>query len=155
MTYGELKELAAENDIEVKELPLVSSDGRIRGRKIAIRHDIETNAEKACVLAEELGHYYTSIGNILDTSTQVASKQELRARRFAHNLLIDYDQLYKAKLSGCTSSYEIAEYLGVAESFLNEALENLKMIYGLSFCAGKYRIDLLDTFDITLLDSTE
>lgn len=34
----------------------------IKGNKIAIRHDIKTSRQKANVLAEELGHYYTSTG---------------------------------------------------------------------------------------------
>ena len=35
---------------------------------IAISTDMKTDAEKACVLAEELGHHYTTYGNILDQS---------------------------------------------------------------------------------------
>lgn len=35
--------------------------------------------EKACVLAEELGHYYTSQGDILELDTVDAIKQEQRA----------------------------------------------------------------------------
>ena len=50
----------------VKEKPLSESDGLIKGNRIAIRKDIPTQTEKACVLAEELGHYYTSSGDIMD-----------------------------------------------------------------------------------------
>lgn len=54
--------------IVVKEQNLLSHDGLIKGNKIAIRKNIETQKEKSCVLAEELGHYYTSSGDILDQS---------------------------------------------------------------------------------------
>lgn len=41
-----------------------NAKGLIKGNKIAIRQDIPT-VERASVLAEELGHYYTTVGNIL------------------------------------------------------------------------------------------
>ncbi len=65
----ELRTLLTAADQEgllVKEQPLTEHDGLIRGSHIAIRKDIETQAEKSCVLAEEIGHYRTSSGNILD-----------------------------------------------------------------------------------------
>ena len=36
----------------------------------AISNNIDTNAEKACVLAEEMGHHYTSAGNIIDQTDE-------------------------------------------------------------------------------------
>lgn len=36
-----------------------------------------TNVEKACVLAEGLGHYYTTVGNILNQSSTANHKQEI------------------------------------------------------------------------------
>lgn len=52
--YEELLEEAREEGLVVKEKDLQSCDGRIKGNKIAIRKDIETTAEKADTLAEEL-----------------------------------------------------------------------------------------------------
>lgn len=151
MTYGELTEFASNQDIIIKELPLTSSDGRIKGNKIAIRHDIETNEAKACTLAEELGHYFTSIGDILDTTNQNAAKQELKARRYAHDLILYYDLLYKSKLDGCSNVAEVAEYLGITEEFLKEALENLENRYGSNYHVGQYRISF-NPFDIELIN---
>lgn len=37
-------------------------------------------AEKACVLAEELGHHYTAVGDIIDQSYYSNRKQELRGK---------------------------------------------------------------------------
>ena len=64
--YEALLDEACDMGLTVKEKPLKFNNGRIKGNRIAIRQDIDTEKEKACVLAEELGHYYTSVGNILD-----------------------------------------------------------------------------------------
>ena len=47
-----------------------------------------TQTQKACVLAEELGHHYTTVGNILDQSDPAARKQELHARLWAYNKMV-------------------------------------------------------------------
>ncbi len=54
---------------------------------IAIEQGLSSN-EKSCILAEELGHHYTTVGNILDQSSVSNRKQELRARMWAYNKLI-------------------------------------------------------------------
>ena len=109
MNYEELLDTADQLDLAVKEQPLTVHDGLIRGRRIAIRKSIETQAEKSCVLAEELGHYFTSFGNILNMDETQNRKQELRAR-----------------LSG----YDMAEYLQITEEYLKEALECYSRKYG-------------------------
>ena len=60
-SYEILLDEARNIGLVVKEKPLQSGDGRIKGNKIAIRHDIKTSRQKANVLAEELGHYYTCL----------------------------------------------------------------------------------------------
>ena len=64
--YEALLDEANDKGLIVKEKSLQSSNGRIKGNRIAIRKDLKTTAEKACVLAEELGHYETTVGDILD-----------------------------------------------------------------------------------------
>ena len=67
-TYERLQDEACGDGIEVVDYPFESK--RIKGLycdgTIAIRDNIDTTTEKACVLAEELGHHYTSVGNIID-----------------------------------------------------------------------------------------
>ena len=65
MSYEQLLDKANKIGIKVKEKPLQSSDGRIYDDRIAIRKDIPT-VKKTYVLTEELGHYFTTEGNILD-----------------------------------------------------------------------------------------
>jgi len=116
--------------LDVKEKPLYSSDGRIKGSRIAIRKDIKTSIEKSCVLAEELGHYHTTVGNIIDLSDAQNRKQERQARIWAYNKLIGLTGLIRAYEHGCNSSYEIAEFLEVTEESLKEAINCYREKYG-------------------------
>ena len=54
MTYDELLMEADNNGLIVKEAPLQASDGRIKGRRIAIRQNIPTLRKKADVLVSGL-----------------------------------------------------------------------------------------------------
>jgi len=82
-------------------------------------------------LAEELGHHYTTTGNILDQQNVVNAKQELHARTWAYNECIGLIGIVKAFESGCKSLYEMADYLNVTEDFLKDALESFRRKYGI------------------------
>ena len=129
MNYETLLEEADSQFLVVKEKPLRAHNGRIKGNRIAIKKDIPTT-QKACVLAEELGHHYTTVGNILDQSYAEIRKQERRARLWAYRKMFDLIDLVSAYKHGCRNRYEIAEYLEVTESFLQEALDTYKEKYG-------------------------
>lgn len=90
-----------------------------------------TETEKACVLAEEIGHHETSYGNILSLTDLSAIKQEMRARRWAHNKMLSLNDLIVSFEKGCRNKYEIAEYLNLTEDFLEEALCHFSKIHGL------------------------
>ena len=101
LNYEQLLTAAYQEGLCVKEQPLTGHDGLIRGSRIAIRKDIETQAEKSCVLAEEIGHYRTSSGNILDQNKVESRKQEYRARLYGYNLKIGLAGLIRAYEAGC------------------------------------------------------
>lgn len=130
MTYEELLKEADSIGLIVKEKPLQSGDGRIFNNKIAIRKDIPTQTEKACVLAEELGHHFTTYGNILDQSNVANQKQEYRARLYGYNLQIGLRGIISAHTGGCRNLYEMADYLDVTEGYLKEALDCYQSKYG-------------------------
>ena len=131
MLYEDLLIEADISNLIVKEKPLINNDGLISGNRIAIRKNIATTTEKACVLAEELGHHYTTTGNILDQQNVVNAKQELHARTWAYNECIGLIGIVKAFESGCKSLYEMADYLNVTEDFLKDALESFRRKYGI------------------------
>lgn len=130
MTYEQLLAHSDEAGLVVREKPLKYNDGRIKGNRIAIRQNIETQKEKACVLAEELGHHYTSSGNILDQTKVENVKQEQRARMWAYNKQIGLSGIIDAYKRGCRNIHEMADHLDVTEEFLRDALEAYRLKYG-------------------------
>ncbi|RKJ19169.1 ImmA/IrrE family metallo-endopeptidase [bacterium D16-50] len=130
---------ADDNNLIAKEKPLKAHKGLIDGRNIAIKKDM-TETEKKCVMAEELGHYYTATGEILDQSSVSNRKLELRGRAFAYNKLVGLTGIVGAYKHGCASLTESAEYLDVTEEFLAEALNYYKAKYGKGARIDNYMI---------------
>ena len=130
VTYNDLLIEADNNLLITKEKPLRANKGRIKGNRIAIKKDM-TELEKKCVLAEELGHHYTSVGNILDQTDTSNRKQERRARVWAYCKLLSLDDLIDSCKCGCTNRYEIADHLNVTEEFLIDCLAYYREKYGL------------------------
>ena len=85
-----LEEEADQEGIPIDNIRFESE--RIKGLycdgNIALSADLQTSADRSAILAEELGHHYTSSGNILDQSDTGNRKQELRAHVWAYNRLI-------------------------------------------------------------------
>ena len=140
MNYEQLLTAADQEGLLVKEQPLTEHDGLIRGRRVAIRQKITTQKEKSCVLAEELGHYYTSSGNILDQTKIENRKQEYRARLYGYNLKIGLTGLIRAYEAGCRNLYVMDEYLDATVEYLMEAIDCYKSKYGLCTSIDNYII---------------
>ena len=130
MTYEDLLTDADHAGLLVKEQNLLEYDGLIKGDRIAIRETIPTQVAKACVLAEELGHHYTSSGIIIDQTSTSNRKQERRARIWAYKKAFALTDLILAFKAGCRNRYEFAEYLEITEAFLQEAIDYYKEKYG-------------------------
>lgn len=129
--YELLIDEAGKKGIDIIEKSLKSrSKGLCKGDKIAIRKDIPTIREKTCVLAEELGHYYTTVGNIVDLQNARNNKQELKARLWAYNKQIGLTGIIRAYEYGCYCLYDMADYLDVTEGFLYDAIKYYRGKYG-------------------------
>lgn len=130
--FEELEQLAADEGIPVDFVSFQSE--RLKGLyidgNIALSDALVTDAEKASILAEEIGHHFTSSGNILDMDDPFNRRQELIAREYGHRLLVDIPQLVTVYESGCRNIYEMSEHLGVTEDFLREALNRYQQKYG-------------------------
>jgi hypothetical protein len=107
---------------------------------IAIDTKIETEAERCCVLAEEIGHHYTSLGTITNLEDIRNLKQEKRARNWAYEKLVGLVGLINAFNSGARDRFELAAYLDVTEEFLDEALKHYKERYGMYYEIDNYLI---------------
>lgn len=129
MEYTDLLIEADNLSLITKDKPLRAHDGRIKRNRIAIRKDMP-EIKKKCVLAEELGHYHTTVGDIMDQSSVANRKQEYHARMWAYNKLIGLNGIVSAHKAGCRNAFEIAEHLEVTEEFLQEALDCYRSKYG-------------------------
>lgn len=121
-----------EEEVEIIEMD-ITVKGLYADNFIAINKRIETKTEKACILAEEIGHHETSYGDILDQTNECNIKQEKRAMKWAFDELIKMDGIIAAYNAGCRNRFELAEYLGVPEYFLEEAIKHCKEKYGLFY----------------------
>lgn len=133
-TYEELQAEACMDGIDIVDNYPFKSDkihGLYCNNTIAISKSVKTTVEKACVLAEELGHHYTTSGNILDQSDTSNRQQEQKARTWAYFRQISLCDLVSAYRYGCRNQFETADYLGVTEKFLSDAIQRFKEKYGL------------------------
>lgn len=125
--FEKLLQEAADNNVKVYDFNLGElNDGGLKGLymdgNIALSNQLETTARKTCILAEELGHYYTTVGNILNQDDVSNRKQERLARQWAYEKLVPVENIHSAASKGYTQLWEMAEYLDVDEEFLREAL---------------------------------
>lgn len=139
MKYTDLLIEADNLSLITKDKPLRAHDGRIKRNRIAIREDMP-ETQKKCVLAEELGHYHTTVGDIIDQSSVANRKQEYRARLWAYNKLIGLSGIVSAYKAGCRNAHEVADHLDITEDFLQEALTCYRQKYGVCAKHDKYVI---------------
>ena len=147
----ELEQLAFEEGVPVDYVNFRSErlSGLYIDGSVALKSGM-TSTKTADTLAEELGHHYTTVGNILDQTNLEARKQERAARIWAYNLRIPLLDLVKAYKAHCRNTIEVAEYLDVSEDTLKEALEFYRQKYGIGVMVGDYYIRFephLDVFE--------
>lgn len=141
MTYEQIVQAIYDENIELIEFDFKSDlKGLYSDNCIAISNKLNTTIEKKCVLSEELGHHYTTAGNILDLSDVRNRKQELHARLWAYNKHIGLLGIIQAFENRCKDLSEMAEYLNVTEDFLSDALKCYKSKYGISVKIDNYII---------------
>ncbi len=151
LVYESLLEESESNNIYVIENANFKSqaNGFLNGDVIGINRKIHSNRKRACILAEEMGHYHTTIGNILNLSNRNNQKQELKARLWAYDKLIGLTGIVKAYENGCRDIYDMANYLEVTEDFLVDALKQYQSKYGTKAKVGEYEISFVPNLEIT------
>ena len=151
--YEKLQEEACKDGIEVIDYPFRSKNikGLYCDGTVAIRDNIDTTTEKACVLAEELGHHYTSVGNIINMTSSGNRKQERQARLHGYNRLIGLVGIIHAFDAGCQNKYEIAEFLDVTEEYLEDCIKCYRDKYGVYTTVDNYIIYFIPNLIVTEL----
>lgn len=99
---------------------------KINGDPLIIVSPTDTQAQLACLLVEELGHYHTGSDLRLTYRKLDDLKAEHRARRWGHHRLLPPDKIMDALRQNLADEYELAEYLGVTVEFLREAVEDYR-----------------------------
>jgi len=123
----ELTTEASERGIDVheREIPVPGMSAAYikteTGEHIIIRQD-GTQAERACWLAEELGHHYTGSDRRLHYNAADDWRAEAKARKWAHDRLLSPDAIRTAARN-TDDIYEIAFTLNVSVEFLRESID--------------------------------
>ncbi|MDK0978073.1 ImmA/IrrE family metallo-endopeptidase [Clostridium perfringens] len=139
--YEELIEEIRTYNVEVVELMLGGDYGYCYNDVIFIN---ETSSEKTkyCILAEEIGHYFTSYGNIINLSDTKNIHQENKARIWAYEKLISPDALVEALNNGLNTTEEIIEYFNITKEFFLEAIKYYRKRYGIYYVGKKCVLNL-------------
>lgn len=137
-----LEQEAFENRVKVHDYYLGEENlkGIYIDGNVAINTSVNNSTEKSCVLAEELGHHHTSVGNILDMDDVRSRKQERQARLWGYNKLIGLSGIINAFRAGCHNRHEIAEKLDVTEEYLQECIDCYRDKYGVCTEVDNYII---------------
>lgn len=146
MTYDELL-IKHEDDVDVFEHDLqenpiakkANGKGFYYNGTILIQEGL-TDIDKKCVLAEELGHHYTSSGNILNMKYPNTQKQELHARVWGAIRLINFEDFLRALYTYEFNLFMVADELGVN-------YETIKLYRNYLFAHGVISLDDLLKYD--------
>ena len=125
MELKKLYELADKENIDVIDFKMKNKAiiGCINDNyTIGINYsNIDDSCEEKCILAEELGHYYTNSFYNYNFSKEEIDKREFRATKWAFKTLIPFTILKQLYKKGCRYTCEFAEELGVTEDLVEKA----------------------------------
>lgn len=93
----------------------------IRGQPVILINRHRTTAERTIALMEEMAHFETTSGNILDQSKVENRKAELHARAKVYKNLLPAIQ--KAIRDGLVFHWEIADAADIPHETLNEIID--------------------------------
>jgi len=155
LTYEELISKCDKEEFKIIEKVFKSKvDGLCVGNIIGINSKLNSNS-KLGILAEEIGHFYTTVGDIIDLDTAYKRQRENRARKFAYDLVVGLDGITEAYENGCKNLYDSAEFLNISPEFLKEAIEQYKLKFGANKKYKGYLIKFIPNLDVIKLGEKE
>lgn len=121
---------------EERDLSKLNSKGiyiKLNGYKpmIFIDKRIINNANTyISILSEELGHYFTTHGDLVEESQSnndslIKIKKENLAREWASNFLINNDEFVQALLDCINTKYDMCEYFNVNYEILDTKINSI------------------------------
>lgn len=120
-------------------------------RLVLLSKDMKTVNEKTCVLAEEIGHHFMTVGDITDQSIISNRKQEEKARRWAIRRIASLKDLISAFEAGCRTKEEFIDYINITEEFLLWSIDYYKKKHGLMTTVDKQYAIYFEPFMIMKL----
>ena len=113
------------DNIPTPRLKALYCEDEAGGATIILDHSLSSSAvRERCVLAEEIGHYYTAQGTALTKAIKTERdrsqirRNEHRAARWAATKLIPLGKFLDALISGIEQPHELAEHFGVTEEYI-------------------------------------
>ena len=151
------EELMAEYDDElIVEERSIKIDGLYADGVAWIKYDL-TNAEKYCTLAEELGHHYTTSGNIINQNDVDNQKQELRARRWAYEKILPAEEILRTltyKYTATTGSATYTPTTGIIVGPSDKGFLNNKITSSFDINCNSYKKNITSNGHNTLTFKT-
>lgn len=123
---------------EVKTLPTGLAGLYLDNSILIDQH--RSNYEKHCILAEEIGHYETTYGDISDTSTIQNWKLELKARRWGYEKVVSLEKLIECHELNYRLIDEVCSHLEVTEKYLQSSIKHYHTRFGVSAHYKGYEI---------------
>lgn len=96
--------------------------------------------EKHCILAEEIGHYETTFGDITDLKKVSNWKLELVARRWGYEKIVSLDKLIECYERGYRTAEEVCSHLEITVEYLKISLDHYFSKYGLTLTYRGYEM---------------
>jgi len=90
----------------------------------------QSKPELTSTVSEEIGHYLTSVGDITAQDTNEKRKQERKARDVGATLVVTAEDILKCFDSGCETTHDCADFLGVTDKTFHDAIEYYRRKYG-------------------------
>jgi len=105
---------------------------------LAFVNDQLDRRKMAVILAEELGHLLTSIGDTVRINDQrKIGRAEERAIRKAIEILVKPEDIIEAIAHGVRNWYDLSDRLDLPEDFLRKAVEVWTLTIGPCYVSGK------------------
>lgn len=99
-------------------------------------------------VAEEIGHYETTAGNIIEQNSYYSKKQETEARRYGHMILVNLDGLIECYKAGMRHMWELADFFECDTDYILRALDTFRVKKGNNFSYHGYWFDLSSGLNI-------
>lgn len=127
--YEHLEQLAHSCGVRIN-LSILREEDALDGLYVALRdggcliliNRHRTQAERTAALAEELGHYFKSVGDLRDLRDIAAAKSENMGRAWSYEQLLPFDSLDHQLKNGHGSPWELADAVNLPQGFVQEAI---------------------------------